>query len=175
MIVLGENLTIKRHVTSARAGVIPYTIHNERLFFLMGVDRRYGDFTDFGGGVKRTESLLDGAYREFTEESCKMFAGTVSKQTLLSSQAITDRFRTVAIFFVYVPPEWLSTAPKRFEECHEELQHIKKHNELSEVYWLEQQPFRSQVFGDTPSRVWEKTRTTIRSGSTWENLQMVLG
>ena len=61
-----KNLQGKKTI---RAGVIPYTLTNENLYFLFGVDEASNDFTDFGGGVKTDEDCIEGAIREFKEET----------------------------------------------------------------------------------------------------------
>lgn len=59
-----------------RGGVIVYTIlpTNENLFVL-GIDREYGEITDFGGGIryKDDQNALLGSLREFEEESLSIF------------------------------------------------------------------------------------------------------
>ena len=58
-----------------RAGVIPYFRLDGELFFLLGIDFTSGDYADFGGGVggSRFENPIEGAVREFTEESLGIF------------------------------------------------------------------------------------------------------
>ena len=57
----------------SRAGIIPYTIVNNKKYFCLGVDSMYGTLTDFGGGVKRYENFVEAACRELEEESLGIF------------------------------------------------------------------------------------------------------
>ena len=53
------------------AGILPTTIHNNKLYFLFGKENKYADtpgFSDFGGGTEKNESYLQTAIREGGEE-----------------------------------------------------------------------------------------------------------
>ena len=54
------------------AGILPTTIHNNKLYFLFGKENQYEDsaagFSDFGGGTDNKENFLETAIREGGEE-----------------------------------------------------------------------------------------------------------
>ena len=54
------------------AGILPTTIHNNKLYFLFGKENQYEDsaagFSDFGGGSDNKENFLETAIREGGEE-----------------------------------------------------------------------------------------------------------
>lgn len=54
------------------AGILPTTIHNNKLYFLFGKENQYEKsapgFSDFGGGTDNSESFLETAIREAGEE-----------------------------------------------------------------------------------------------------------
>jgi 8-oxo-dGTP pyrophosphatase MutT (NUDIX family) len=54
------------------AGILPTTIHNNKLYFLFGKENQYEDsahgFSDFGGGTDNSETFLETAIREAGEE-----------------------------------------------------------------------------------------------------------
>jgi len=54
------------------AGILPTTIHNDKLYFLFGKEGKFEDsapgFSDFGGGTDNTESYFETAVREAGEE-----------------------------------------------------------------------------------------------------------
>ena len=54
------------------AGILPTTIHNNKLYFLFGKENKYEDsapgFSDFGGGTDNNETYLETAIREAGEE-----------------------------------------------------------------------------------------------------------
>ena len=54
------------------AGILPTTIHKNKLYFLFGRENKYEDsapgFSDFGGGTDNNESYMETALREASEE-----------------------------------------------------------------------------------------------------------
>lgn len=54
------------------AGILPTTIHNNKLYFLFGKENKFEDsapgFSDFGGGTDNKECYLETAIREASEE-----------------------------------------------------------------------------------------------------------
>lgn len=54
------------------AGILPTTIHNNKIYFLFGKENQYEDsasgFSDFGGGTDNNETFFQTAIREGTEE-----------------------------------------------------------------------------------------------------------
>ena len=57
-----------------RAGIIPYTFHNNQLYIGMGIDSKYHEFTDFSGMINyHEENCIQGAIREFKEETLSVF------------------------------------------------------------------------------------------------------
>ena len=53
------------------AGVLPTTIHNNKIYFLFGKENKFADtpgWSDFGGGTEKKESFLNTAIREAGEE-----------------------------------------------------------------------------------------------------------
>jgi 8-oxo-dGTP pyrophosphatase MutT (NUDIX family) len=54
------------------AGILPTTIHKNKLFFLFGKENKYEDtapgFSDFGGGTDNKETYMETAIREGCEE-----------------------------------------------------------------------------------------------------------
>ena len=53
------------------AGILPTTIHNNKIYFLFGKENKYADtpgWSDIGGGTDNNESFLETASREGMEE-----------------------------------------------------------------------------------------------------------
>ena len=71
------------------AGILPTTIHNNKLYFLFGKDNQYEDsapgFSDFGGGTDNKESLLETALREACEELTGFLGNKTDIKNLLKS------------------------------------------------------------------------------------------
>lgn len=98
------------------AGVLPFTVHRKRVFFLLGregfeLDYRGSDtWCDFSGSVEAQESVVDGAAREFYEETAgcvmeleKMRHLLSSGQYLLHSDLHPENSASYRTYLVYVP------------------------------------------------------------------------
>lgn len=58
----------------SHAGVLPKIWDGYQWLYGVGRDVRSGDYTDFGGGVeKKDANIVEGAFREFDEESLGVF------------------------------------------------------------------------------------------------------
>lgn len=62
-----------------RGGVVPYgydPLSNE-YYYLLAIDEKSGQYTDFGGGIKKYEIPYLGALRELSEESIMLYSDLV--------------------------------------------------------------------------------------------------
>jgi len=159
---------------AVRAGVIPYTIYNNQLYFLLGIDRKTRELTDFGGGVKSTEGLLEAAYRELHEETCGMFAGRVTRQHLQNSLLLLTKKRDTGIFFLYIDPRWTEVAERVFSANQQKLNSIKKYNELIGIKWIRQTDFHKIAFDRNSRCMWRRIQNILHDNTTWEQLWLHL-
>jgi len=70
------------------AGILPTTIHNNKLYFLFGKENQYEKsapgFSDFGGGTDNSETFLETAIREAGEELTGFLGNNNDIRKLLS-------------------------------------------------------------------------------------------
>jgi len=96
------NLTVGSYLSTVymkRSGIIPYYVNkNKTIIFLLAIDRKSGDYTDFGGGVKQVETALLGAKREFVQETDGIY-GAPSLQHLASCPCLYDKSKSISIIF----------------------------------------------------------------------------
>lgn len=112
-----------------RTGVIPYTIRNGKVFWLLafGPD---GKASDFGGGRKKTEKLYSALFRELDEESSGLLTGLVEdclqKEGADVLRARNGKTGSVGgyLLFVRIPD---GDYPKSF----------RKNKEISKIDWVE--------------------------------------
>ena len=86
------------------AGILPATIHNNKLYFLFGKENQYADtpgWSDIGGGTDDNESFLKTASREGAEE----LTGFLGMEKDI--QALLKRYGTYNI-------EWDSSGHKKY-------------------------------------------------------------
>jgi hypothetical protein len=107
----------------SRGGIIPYCIENDLTYFCFGVDRKFQQYTDFGGGIKKHETSLSGSLREFHEESGKAF-GDCGEKDMDSSLFILSN--NLIIYFLPVSREKKGLSRKDFIP----------NDEISDIKWM---------------------------------------
>ena len=115
-----KNLDIAK-CTQTRAGIIVYTIINNDLFFIVGIDTDSNDITDFGGGVniKKGETVIKGGLRELMEESLGVF-GFIKEEELLNCITVFNETSLI----IFIP---LKLNPYRiYEEFIKRIQFVEK-------------------------------------------------
>jgi len=157
-----------------RAGVIPFTIKDNRLYFLLGIDRKTRELTDFGGGAKSNETMVQAGFRELMEESCEIFAGNVSIKNLLNSPAILNEAKNAIIFFLKIDSTWLNFAEQKFAKNQQIFSDISKHNELIGIKWVEDKYFREIAFNRKNQCMWRRVQNILISSTNWIELRLAL-
>lgn len=95
------NLSGKHYEYINRAGIIPFTIHNGKLYLCLGKHRRSGELTDFAGQRHNYETILECAVREANEETRYAF-GELRVEDLLDRDCVCLFNNKMAVIFVYV-------------------------------------------------------------------------
>ena len=79
-----------KNIKPSRSGAIVYTLYKNKIYFILGIDTKSGDITDFGGGVSlKREDVITGGLRELSEESLGIF-GNISKDEVKNCLAVYD-------------------------------------------------------------------------------------
>jgi hypothetical protein len=115
----------------ARAGIIPFTFSKDKtLLFGFGLDKIYRELTDFGGGVsyKKDKTALNGAIREFQEESLGVF-GNVTQDQLKDSLVLYTKNTLIIFVYFDADPEAINNA------FYDRIIH-EKNPEVSDIVWL---------------------------------------
>lgn len=112
-----------------RAGIIPYFVKNNTIFFGFGLDAATAGIGDFGGHVEAKDTdVLDAAIREYQEESLSIF-GDLNREILQDC-------------FVLIGPETaeilLPVNKNAMEYCTKfrELIRDNPEHEVQEIIWL---------------------------------------
>jgi len=125
--------------TPIRAGAIIYTKKNGTTYFCLGVDTESGNLTDFGGGVKKDESVIDGSLRELAEESLDIF-GVIELENLKKS--VTFHTYNMAIVFIPLDVD-MSEIKRKFSNKISE----KEKPEVCDIVWLSAEEFLESIHG----------------------------
>lgn len=126
--------------TPVRSGVIIYTKGDDGvIYFCLGVDTESGNLTDFGGGVKKGETIVDGGLRELEEESLGIF-GRIEASDI--DETVTFHSPNMAIIFIPLKVD-RNTIIKQFNEKIEG----KINPEVCDIAWLDMKEFMESIHG----------------------------
>jgi hypothetical protein len=122
-----------------RAGVIPYIVREGEIYFALGLDTQHSELTDFGGGVsyKSDGNALEGALREFSEESLGVF-GAVDRALLTKCFVVYNR----QMMIVFVP---FDVNPLDKSRLFHQFLLQETDPEVSDILWLSEQEFKTAL------------------------------
>jgi 8-oxo-dGTP pyrophosphatase MutT (NUDIX family) len=134
------------------AGILPTTIHNDKLYFLFGKETKYETsapgFSDFGGGTDNNETFFETAIREAGEELTGFLGNDNDIRKLLTQYGTynidytTDGHKTYRMhIFPYEYDHFLPfyyNNNQRFLQKHLDPNVIKKTKifEKAEIRWI---------------------------------------
>lgn len=132
--VNSENISWRSRRRIQRAGIIPTFVDNRKMYFLLGLDRKFREWTDFGGSTKGTETGYETAMREMEEETL----GILHPYLDMDHSSFTVIEQTMAVIFF---PVHLSLAkiPELKEQYLAKAQQVTKlENSEIEVFTKEE-------------------------------------
>jgi len=135
-----------------RCGAIIYTKKEGKTYFCMGVDSSYGDLTDFSGGIKKDETLVEGGLRELKEESQNVF-GDIQEEDI--QDCTTFYTKNMMIIFI----ERNVDMDKVKYEFTEKI-YGKTDLEVSNLCWVEKSDFLNAVNGKG-KRIYSRVRKIL--------------
>ena len=147
-IVLEDNVPI-------RAGCIVYTKHNDETLFCLGEDATFGDITDFGGGVKKSETVIQGGLRELKEESQGIFGDLNSEQV---DQVPAIYSSNLAIMFIPM----LVDIDMILTEFRDKIL-FEKDPEVRNIVWMSKEEIIDSING-RGKRIYSRVREVLREG-----------
>jgi hypothetical protein len=130
-----------------RSSVIPFTFSDDKLWFSLGIDKKTGDLTDFGGGIKlRDFSPVHAARREFKEETKGVFGNCYQLRNFrqFSYSLLKEN---VFLMFLYVPSRFMKSTKGKFAK----LKSLPN-DELSGIIWYSQEEFQ-EIFSLPQDRI----------------------
>jgi len=139
-----KDLHIRKDI-AVRAGAIIYTHHKGETYFCLGIDTHSGNITDFGGGVKKDETIVEGGLRELEEESQGVF-GTLTPEDV--AESTTFHCFNMAIMFIptCVDPDRISRQFKRRMTKYKKL-NPDVEPEVCNIIWLSKQEMLESIHG----------------------------
>ncbi len=147
---------------TSRAGVIPYVIINNSIYFLLGVDNRTKELTDFGGGVKASENSIEGAIREFREETNSIFGKKMYSEGAFSDCITVSDCVKMTILFKKIDKKWIANASRKFYFRTKYTQGLR-YQEIDKLLWIHEMDFRTMVRHNNLNFIlWEKIRRFLK-------------
>jgi len=164
LLCISNMMTFASHlatIKTTRCGVIPYTIANGSLYFLLTRDRITSELGDFGGGVRKSEFALMAALREFYEESHGIFSHIYNSANDMGNKIAIIDGSNMAIIFVPLESNWLEEAQRAFVENPPTK---KKSDEVSELVWVNEYTFTNLINGRKISNdvLWVKIQSFLK-------------
>lgn len=124
-----------------RGGVVLYTVYKGNLMFGLGLDAKYNELTDFGGGIQYgyDKNAINGALREFCEETLDLYCLRNADDI---QNAVVLKDPTNFIIFVYTDenPDDITMA---FQKAYQESKNKKK--EIKDIVWVTEKELKSAL------------------------------
>ena len=147
---LGQKKDIEVHISSAhemdvikdnpgRSGAIIYTHVNGQTLFCLGIDTESRDLTDFGGGVKKEETPVEGGLRELHEESQGIFGDLTPKDV---ENSIMFHSHNMGIMFIN-----MDINPYEIDKRFQSQIDINPCPEVSGIVWLTTRELLESIHG----------------------------
>ena len=125
-----------------RSGAIIYTHFQGKTYFALGQDSFYSDLTDFSGGKKQGESIIEGGLRELEEESLGVF-GKIGVSDV--KECMGFHTNNMLIMFIH-----LDVNMQRIVEEFDKRLGEKGENEnleVNQIVWVEKSDFLNIIEG----------------------------
>ena len=120
--VKGQNILWSRRKNIKRAGVILYFYDKGEIYFIMGLDKNFKEWTDFGGSVDDKETGAQTAFRELKEETLGIFddlLGVDEKKWMTDEHTVGIIEKSMVVLFFLLPlnkEEFLSRKQNYLDE-----------------------------------------------------------
>jgi len=142
-----------------RAGVILYTLYKENIYFMIGVDSRTHELTDFAGSVvyRTDKNCFGGAVREFEEETLSIFE-TITYNDVKECITVYDKDNLIIFIPISLDPD---TVCREFNDRYREVIENKKclDPEVCGLTWLDVDEFVHHI--KTPGVIYSRVQNLL--------------
>lgn len=164
----GTNFDKRR---SYSAGIIPYTIRENEIYYLLGRDWRDEGWSDFGGKVEDIDNynIINTAIREFYEETMgavltqEELNYKMKNNSLKSIKSVTLNGSPYYMYFIYIDD---CDYKKQFEKIHNFLVYSKiseeKFMEKCDITWISSKNMMKSIPDMKLRNIFKRTLTRCR-------------
>uniref|UniRef100_A0A6C0JTT5 Nudix hydrolase domain-containing protein n=1 Tax=viral metagenome TaxID=1070528 RepID=A0A6C0JTT5_9ZZZZ len=155
-----------------RSGVIPYVKKGSTIKFLMGVDKRHKELSDFGGGVKLNETVIQAGKRELFEEVKELICDDDIGDVKVG---IYDRHNSTCVLFCEIVN--IELAERLQKEFIKTVKHGDEYNEMSSLVWISTNDmirlvYSSDSFGKY--NMWNRIKFTLLNSGEFDDRLLAL-
>ena len=143
-----------------RAGFILYTLYNGNIYFMIGIDSKTHELTDFAGTVKYKvdRHVLAGAIREFQEETLDIFE-PVTYNDVKECITVYDNNNLIIFMPTSLNPD---TICREFNDKYRETVERKRFSsepEVCGITWLDIDEFMFHI--KTPGLIYSRVQNLL--------------
>lgn len=157
----------------SRVGVFPYAFHDDKLYFMVGIDKKYKEYCDFGGGIEKNDKTsLHGGLREFIEETNESLPSTYYTINKLRNSLAIVVDGKYGLVFVRGTMDQLLKAAELFTK---QISDKRERQECSSLKILDETKFKSAFFhdiGDVPA--WNFLCKFLKNIKNWNEFRRFL-
>jgi hypothetical protein len=136
----------RNQIKTLRASIIPFIVKDDKLWLCLGRDTRSGELCDCGGGIKFSEHTVNGAFRNFNEETNNLFTREITLRKLFN-ESVTMKNSKMTVFFIQVG-QYMVDATRNFQ----------RNDDVSELVWMEGHTFMDLInFKCEEDTMWIRT------------------
>ena len=146
-----------------RAGIIPYVKVDGMIYFLMGMDKKHEELSDFGGGIKNNETPPMAGKRELFEEVKELLTDNDISEIKCG---IYDRHNSTCVMFCQIlNKDIYSNIVSTFSSCEK---FGEQYNEMRNLVWIDL-PRMIQLIYSPNSIIWSRIRFTLLNTGEFDN------
>jgi hypothetical protein len=125
------------------AGILPYAVHNKKLYFFVGKSGKDGKITDLGGKIEGNETPKQTAVREFYEESSGLMGDMKYLLSKLRSKDLKSQFIVCGSYKIYIVKfKYNEGIEKKYNELFDKVDTANKKPgffEMNSIFWIEKE------------------------------------
>lgn len=134
-----------------RSGAIITTRYRGKTYFCLGIDAVHHELTDFSGGVKKGETVIEGGLRELEEESLGIF-GKIRTEDVLNSTGFYTNNMLIMLIHLNVDIQLVRQDFHSRLAAYKKGEHEENKIEVSDLIWLNTQELVGSIRGNSRSR-----------------------
>lgn len=150
--------------SSIRCSVIPYSMKDNELYFLLGRDNKTREICDFGGGIKKGETIISGAIRELYQESKDILGSKYKNESIFLKSPALHEEKNMSMILLPIESYWIDKAGYSFINKKSRKYAIEScYDEIVEIFWISEKKLFELIEGrDTMNIMWTRISNFLK-------------